>query len=62
MVKERVTRDDLRNMRVGQTKIFELPDVALCESARVQAAQLAAEDLAFKVTKDGCIVSITRTK
>ena len=62
MTKERVTRDDLRSMRVGQTMIFELPNANVCESARVQAAQLAAEDLAFKVTKDGCIVSITRTK
>ena len=42
MTKERVTRDDLRNMRVGQQLIFVLPDAKLCESARVQAAQLAA--------------------
>lgn len=65
MTKERVTRDDLRNMRVGQQLIFVLPDAKLCESARVQAAQLAAyEGMEFKCTKDipNKTIAITRLK
>lgn len=65
MTKERVTRDDLRNMRVGQTEIFVLPDAKLCESARVQSQQLARyEDMAFscKIDVPNRTISITRTK
>ena len=65
MTKDRVTRDDLRNMRVGQTEIFVLPDAKLCESARVQASWLSSyEELGFtcKIDVPNKTISITRTK
>ena len=63
MTKERVSREDLRNMRVGQTEIFVLPNAKLCESARVQTAQLAAyEGLKFscKIDIPNKTIAITR--
>lgn len=65
MTKERVTREDLRNMRVGQTEIFVLPDAKLCESARVQAQQLARyESMAFRCRIDvpNKTIAITRNQ
>lgn len=50
-------------MRVGQTEIFVLPDAKLCESARVQTAQLAAyEGLKFscKIDIPNKTIAITR--
>lgn len=64
-MQERVTRQDLRNMRVGQTRIFTLPDKKKITSARVQANQLKQEeDLEFDVKPDfdASAVSITRVK
>lgn len=65
MTRERVTRDDLRNMRVGQTQIFVLPDAKLCESARVQASWLSAyEGLGFscKIDVQNKTIAVTRNK
>ena len=64
-MQERVTRQDLRNMRVGQTRIFTLADKKKITSARVQANQLKLEeDLEFDVKPDfdASSVSITRIK
>lgn len=64
-MQERVTRQDLRNMRVGQTRIFKLADKKKITSARVQANQLKQEeDLEFDVKPDfdASAVSITRVK
>lgn len=64
-MQERVTRQDLRNMRVGQTRIFTLADKKKVTSARVQANQLKQEEgLEFDVKPDytSASVSITRVK
>ena len=64
-MQERVTRQDLRNMRVGQTRIFTLADKKKITSARGQANQLKQEeDLEFDVKPDfdASAVSITRIK
>jgi len=36
MVTDKVTRDDIRNLKVGQTGVFTLPNPKAVESARVQ--------------------------
>lgn len=64
-MQERVSRKDLREMRVGQTRIFTLADKKKLTSARVQANQLKnEEDLEFDVRPDyaSSSVSITRIK
>lgn len=64
-MQERVSRQDLRNMRVGQTRIFTLADKKKVTSARVQANQLKQEEgLEFDVKPDytSASVSITRVK
>ena len=40
MQKDKVTRADLRGMRVGQTEIFTLPTVQKLESARAACTAL----------------------
>lgn len=40
MVKERVTREDLNNIRIGKSEIFTLPNYTQCKSAAVQAYQM----------------------
>ncbi len=64
-MQERVTRKELREMRIGQTRIFTLADKKKLTSARVQANQLKKEeDLEFDVKPDyeSSSVSITRVK
>lgn len=64
-MQQRVSRQDLRKMRVGQTRIFTLADKKKVTSARVQASQLKnEEDLEFDVKPDyaSASVSITRIK
>ena len=61
----RVSRKDLRNLRVGQTRIFTLANKKKVTSARVQANQLKLEEgLEFDVKPDyeASAVSITRIK
>ena len=36
MVTEKVTRDDIRSIKVGQTGVFTLPNPKAVESGRVQ--------------------------
>ena len=64
-MQERVSRQELREIRVGQTRIFTLTDKKKIMSARVQAQQLKNEEnLDFEVKADytASSVSITRTK
>ena len=44
MAQEKVTRDELREMRVGQTRIFQLLDAKKVTSASVTAQQLKNEE------------------
>ena len=65
MAKEKVTRDELREMRVGQTRIFTLMEAKKVTSASVTAQQLKNEvGLEFTVKKDykAKSVSITRMR
>lgn len=65
MVQEKVTRQELRDLRIGQTRIFTLEDAKKVTSAGVTAQQLKNEEgLEFTVKKDyeNRAVSITRTK
>lgn len=64
-MQERVSRQELRDMRVGQTRIFTLANKKKIQSARVQAQQLKnEEEMNFEVKADytSASVSITRTK
>ena len=64
-MQERVSREDLRNLRIGQTRIFTLADKKKISSARVQANQLKnEEELEFMIKPDyeTSSVSITRIK
>ena len=64
-MQERVTRKDLRNMRVGQTRIFTLADKKKITSAKQNIYQLQREeDLEFDVKPDfdASTVSVTRVK
>lgn len=64
-MQERVTRQEMRDMRVGQTRIFTLTDKRKIMSVRVQANQLKnAEDIEFEVKADyaASSVSVTRVK
>ena len=65
MKQEKVTRDELREMRIGQTRIFQLTDAKKVTSASVTAQQLKNEEgFGFVVKKDyeAKAVSITRVK
>lgn len=64
-MQERISRQELRDMRVGQTRIFILADKKKIQSARVQANALKnEEDYNFEVKADysSASVSITRIK
>ena len=40
MVTERVTRNDIRALKIGQTGVFTLPNAKAVESGRVQFAMM----------------------
>lgn len=64
-MQEKVTRQEMRDIRVGQTRIFTLTDKKKIMSVRVQANMLKnEEDLEFEVKADytASSVSITRVK
>lgn len=64
-MQERVSRKDLRELHVGQTRIFTLANKKKIKSACTQAYQLKnEEDLEFAVKPDykSSSVSITRIK
>ena len=65
MVQEKVTRQELREMHIGQTRIFTLTDAKKVSAARVTCTQLKQEEkLEFLVKQDfnENAVSITRVK
>jgi len=65
MVQEKVTRQELREMHIGQTRIFTLADPKKVSAARVTCTQLKQEEkLEFLVKQDfnANAVSITRLK
>ena len=54
MVTERVSRDDIRAINVGQTGVFVLPSEKAVESARVQFATLKRlEGMDFECVETG---------
>ena len=65
MAQEKVTRQELRDMHVGQTRIFTLKEVKKISSARVTAQQMKNEkegEWLVKPDYEACAVSITRVK
>ena len=65
MAQEKVTRQELREMHIGQTRIFTLTDRKKIASARVTATHLKHEEgYEFTVKPDweSSAVSITRTR
>lgn len=65
MTQEKVTRQELRDMHIGQTRIIMLNDRKKIASARVTATHLKHEEgLEFTVKPDwdASAVSITRIK
>ena len=65
MTQEKVTRQELREMHVGQTRIFLLMDAKKVASARITCTQMRNEEgLEFQVKPDyqAKAVSITRVK
>ena len=65
MAQEKVTRQELRDLHVGQTRIFTLTDAKKIESARQSTIALKREEgLEFLVKRDfdAVAISITRIK
>lgn len=54
MVTDRVTRDDIRALKIGQTGVFTLPNAKAVESGRVQFATMKRlEGMDFKREETG---------
>ena len=65
MAQKKVTRQELRDMHVGQTRIFTLLERKKITSARVTAKQLKDEgdgEWQVKPDYDACAVSISRVR
>ena len=65
MKQEKVTRQELREMRIGQTRIINLTDPKKIPSARVTCTQMKQEEgfeFAFRPDYEAVAVSITRVK
>ena len=65
MKQEKVTRQELREMHIGQTRIINLTDPKKITSARVTCIQMKQEEgfeFAFKPDYETVAVSITRVK
>ena len=65
MAQEKVTRQELCDMHIGQTRIFTLMEEKKISSARVTAQQMKNEkegEWLVKPDYDACAVSITRLK
>lgn len=65
MAQDRVTRQELREMSIGQTRIFSLSDAKKIASARVTAHQMKDEEgkeYSVKMDYQAKCVSITRKK
>ena len=65
MAQEKVTRQELRDMHVGQTRIITLIEKKKIESARQTVIQVSREEdlvFTFKPDYSASAVSITRIK
>ena len=65
MAQERVSRDELLEMRIGQTRIFTLTNPTKLQSAATQCNQLKNEqkgEWTIKRDYTSCSISITRVK
>lgn len=65
MAQPKVTRKELRELHVGQTRIITLTDPKKIASARITCLQLKQEEgleFTFKPDFGAVAVSITRTK
>lgn len=65
MEANKIGREELRRLLVGQTEIYKLPTAKDCASTRVAATWLAQyEGMGFTTKTDApnCIITITRTK
>ena len=65
MAQEKVTRQELRDMRVGQTRIITLADPKKIPSTRITCLQMRQEEgleFVFKSDYETNAVSITRVK
>ena len=63
MAVDKVTRQELREMHIGQTRIFHLTDRKKISSARVTCHQMKNEEMlefSFKPDWEASAVSITR--
>lgn len=65
MVQEKVTKEELREMHIGQTRIITLTDRRKLNSARVTAQHVKNEEgmeFTCKLDYEACAISITRLK
>ena len=65
MAQEKVTRQELRDMHIGQTRIIVLEDAKKIPSARITCIQMKQEEgleFTFKPDYEAKAVSITRIK
>ena len=65
MAQEKVTRQELRDMHIGQTRIITLMEEKKISSARVTAQQMKNEkegEWLVKPDYEACAVSITRIR
>jgi len=65
MTQKKVTRQELREMRIGQTRIITLEDPKKIPSARITCLQMKQEEgleFTFKPDYEANAVSITRIK
>ena len=63
MAQEKVTRQELRDMHIGQTRIFTLTDKKKLSSARVTCTQMKLEEgleFAVKLDYESSSACITR--
>lgn len=63
MKTERVTREDLRAMRMGESRTFELPSYAAVQSARTSAYYLGRVEgcrYTYTVEPERNVITITR--
>jgi len=59
MICEKVTRDDIRSIKVGEMGVFVLPNAKAVESARVQFSTMKRlEDMDFERVETGEALTI----
>ena len=59
MITQRVSRDDIRALKIGQTGVFTLPNAKAVETGRVQFATMKRlEDMDFERIETGEALTI----